>query len=33
MKLMIVEDNPHMCQLLKQLMSDLAEVIVAVQRR
>ena len=28
MKLMIVEDNPHMCQLLKQLMSDLAEVIV-----
>jgi len=28
MKLMIVEDNPHMCQLLKQLVADLAEVIV-----
>jgi DNA-binding NarL/FixJ family response regulator len=28
MKLMIVEDNPQMCQLLKQLLSDLAEVIV-----
>lgn len=28
MKLMIVEDNPQMCQLLKQLLSDLADVIV-----
>ena len=28
MKLMIVEDNPEMCHLLKQLLSDLADVIV-----
>ena len=28
MKLMIVDDNPHMCQLLKQLLSDLADAIV-----
>jgi DNA-binding NarL/FixJ family response regulator len=28
MKLMIVEDNPQMCQLLRQLLSDLAGVIV-----
>ena len=28
MKLLIVEDNPHMCQLLKQVVSDLADVIV-----
>jgi DNA-binding NarL/FixJ family response regulator len=28
MKLMIVEDNPYMCQLLKQLSSDIADVIV-----
>ena len=28
MKLMIVEDNPHMCRLLTQLLSDLADAIV-----
>jgi len=28
MKLMIVDDNPHMCQLLRQLLSDLADAIV-----
>ena len=28
MKLMIVEDNPHMCRLLTQLVSDLADAIV-----
>jgi CheY-like chemotaxis protein len=28
MKLMIVEDNPQMCLLLKQLLSDLADAIV-----
>ena len=29
MKLMIVEDNPHMCRLLTQLVSDLADATVA----
>src|SRR4051812_41591319 len=28
MKLMIVKDSPQMCQFLRQLLSDLAEVIV-----
>ncbi len=28
MKLMIVEDHPHMCRLLTQLLSDLADSIV-----
>ena len=28
MKLMIVDDNPHMCQLLRQLLSDVADEIV-----
>jgi DNA-binding NarL/FixJ family response regulator len=28
MKLMIVDDNPQMCLLLKQLLQDLAETIV-----